>query len=73
MFLPSLQKALAVQLCMCATGSASLPTLFKLDQARQLNEGEEPQSVEPVGVPRGFSLFLVSMCLTEAGREEEQP
>lgn len=60
---------------MCSAGSLSFPfsTPFKLDRARQLNEGEEPQSVEPVGVPRASSLLLVSMCLTDASREEEQP
>ena len=60
---------------MCSAGSASLPfsTLLKLDKTRQLNEGEGPECVEAVGVSRGSSLLLVSMCLTEAGREEEQP
>lgn len=64
-----------LQLCMCSAGSLSFPfsTLPKLDRARQLNEGEEPQSVEPVGVPRASSLLLVSVCLTDASREEEQP
>lgn len=55
-----------LQLCMCSAGSVSLPfsTLLKLDKARQLNEGEGPQSVEPVGVPRGSSpLCFSSLCV----------
>lgn len=60
---------------MCSAGSVSLSlsTLFKLDKVRQLNEREGPESVEPVGVSWGSPLLLVSVCLTEAGREEEQP
>lgn len=56
MFLLILQKTPAVHV-LCRL---SLFPLFKLDQVRQLNEREGPQSVEPVAVSWGLSMFLDS-------------